>query len=72
MAVHHTSGINPHVLLVPEALLSLGDKRKKVGKSRCGYVMSEENNICRNRARVEDFDFSRRVDKCSDSGLCYA
>jgi hypothetical protein len=29
------------------------------------------HNVCRNRARTEDFDFTCRVDECSGSRLCY-
>jgi Uma2 family endonuclease len=42
MAVYHTTGENPTVPVVPDAFLSLGVERRKVGKSRLSYAVWEE------------------------------
>jgi Uma2 family endonuclease len=45
MGVYHTTGLNPRVPVVPDALLSLGVERRRSGKSRRSYVVWEEQEI---------------------------
>lgn len=45
MGIYHTTGVNPRILVVPDAFLSLGVERRKGGKSRRSYVTWEENGI---------------------------
>lgn len=45
MAVYHTTGINPHIPVVPDAFLSIGVERRKGGKSRKSYAVWEERGI---------------------------
>lgn len=45
MGVYHTTGLNPRVPVVPDAFLSLGVERRKLGKSRRSYVVWEEQEI---------------------------
>ncbi|MBE9064889.1 Uma2 family endonuclease [cf. Phormidesmis sp. LEGE 11477] len=48
MAVYHTTGVNPRVPVVPDALLSLGVERRKAsreGKSRLSYAVWDEGNV---------------------------
>ncbi|TAD76963.1 MAG: hypothetical protein EA001_11355 [Oscillatoriales cyanobacterium] len=45
MGIYHTTGSNPRVPVVPDALLSLGVDRRKDGKSRRSYITWKENNI---------------------------
>ena len=45
MGVYHTTGLNPRVPVVPDGFLSLGVERRKSGKSRCSYVVWEEQEI---------------------------
>lgn len=45
MAIYQTAGPNPRVPVVTDAFLSLGVERKRGGKSRCSYVLWEEQDI---------------------------
>ncbi|NET24182.1 Uma2 family endonuclease [Okeania sp. SIO1I7] len=45
MGIFHTTGSNPRVAIVPDALLSLGVPRLKNNKLRSSYVLWEENYV---------------------------
>ena len=45
MGVYHPTGLNHRFPVVPDGFLSLGVERRKGNKSRCSYVMWEENDI---------------------------
>ncbi|NJK61753.1 MAG: hypothetical protein HC921_02860 [Synechococcaceae cyanobacterium SM2_3_1] len=45
MGIYHTTGISPHVPIVPDGFLSLGVPRRRGNTSRLSYVVWEEQNI---------------------------